>query len=286
VPWGLGRSSAALALGTVVAAVERIVREPLVLPDLVLKARSRLTAARHQRRLGEYADVEEVPAVGLARMLGVDAPTVRRTLDTSGFRRVHAELDAHRTAMPARRLGGAGGLEACYAIVRITRPRIVLETGVAHGYSSAVILQALQDNGHGRMFSVDLPAFRPGTAALTGDAVPERLRSRWELNLGSDRRVIPTLLSRAGPIDFFFYDSDTAYESMLGTWELVWPHLRPGAVLALNRIHTKRRPSRVCGEARLVPDHHPSAQMAWHARFTYAGRAKDILSWLVAQALA
>lgn len=164
--------------------------------------------------------------------------TILEAIDTDGFRRVLAELHAYETPAAARRMGGGAFLEALYAVVRLTRPAIVLETGVAHGYSSAVILQALGDNGHGRLSSVDLPMFRPGVVGYTGDAVPDRLRaSGWELQLGSDRRVLPSLLKWIGPVDFLFYDSDTAYEEMLHTWGLVWQHLRPGAVLAMNIVH-------------------------------------------------
>ncbi len=221
-----------------VGVLERVLRDPTVVPEVVRKVKARLAAGRHQRRIGEYADVVEAPIVGLAKVLGVETTAVRDAVDTDGFRQVLADLGAYQTPARAWRMGGAGFLEACYTIVRCTRPAVVLETGVAHGYSSAVILQALQDNGHGRLYSVDLPMFRPGTVSYTGGAVPGRLRSPgWELHVGSDRHVLPSLLKRTGPIDFFFYDSDTAYEGMLHTWELVWPHLRPGAVLIMNVVH-------------------------------------------------
>jgi len=221
-----------------VGVLERVVRDPTLLPEVLKKMRSRLTADRHQDRLAEYANFVETPVVGLSELLSVDSAATRKAVDTDGFRRVLAELHAYEAPAGAGRMGGAGFLEACYAIVRLARPAVVLETGVAHGYSSAAILQALQDNEHGRLYSVDLPMFRPGIVSYTGGAVPTRLRSeRWELNLGSDRRVLPALLKRIGPIDFFFYDSDTAYEGMRHTWELVWPHLRPGAVFIQNVVH-------------------------------------------------
>ena len=220
-----------------VGVLERVLRNPAVLPEVVRKAKSHLTAGKHQRRLVEYADIVEAPFVGLAKVLGVEPGTVREAIATDGFRQVLAELDAYQPPARARSMGGSAFLEACYAIVRLARPAAVLETGVARGYSSAVILQALEDNGHGKLYSVDLPMFRSGTVSSTGGAVPKRLRTtRWELHLGSDRQVLPGLLKRTGPIGFLFYDSDTAYEGMRRTWELVWPHLRPGAVLAMRTV--------------------------------------------------
>ncbi len=225
-------------LAQTIGVLERVLRNPALLPEVVRKAKYHLAAGRHQRRLVEYADMVEAPLVGLAKVLGVEPGTVRGAIATDRFRQVLAELDAYATPARAVQMGGAAFLEACYAIVRLTRPAVVLETGVARGFSSAVILQALEDNGHGKLYSVDLPMFRSGTVSYTGAAVPGRLRAtRWELHLGSDRQVLPMLLKHTGPIDFLFYDSDTAYDGMRRTWELVWPRLKPGAVLALNVVH-------------------------------------------------
>jgi len=44
-----------------------------------------------------------------------------------------------------------------YNLIRDTRPSIVVETGVASGVSTAYILQALEDNRKGKLYSIDLP---------------------------------------------------------------------------------------------------------------------------------
>jgi predicted O-methyltransferase YrrM len=220
------------------AVVERVIQDPSVLADVARKFRSRLTTDRHQRRLSQGAAAVELPVPGLARVLDLDPELIRACVQTPGFRRVLADLHTYEMPVSARHIGGGAFLEVCYAIARLARPTTVLETGVAHGFSTAAILQALEDNGHGRLYSVDLPMFRPGSVVHTGDAIPARLRGRrWELHLGSDRRVLPGLLRRIGPIDFLFYDSDTAYEAMWHTWTLVWPRLAPGAVMAMNIVH-------------------------------------------------
>lgn len=60
-----------------------------------------------------------------------------------------------------------------YAIIRTMRPLNVLEYGVCGGYSSTHILQALADNGKGKLTSFDVMDVRlPGP--------PEHLRDRWE----------------------------------------------------------------------------------------------------------
>jgi predicted O-methyltransferase YrrM len=44
-----------------------------------------------------------------------------------------------------------------YACRRLMEPELVADTGVAHGFSTAAILQALEDNQKGRLISIDLP---------------------------------------------------------------------------------------------------------------------------------
>ena len=43
-----------------------------------------------------------------------------------------------------------------YATVRILKPSIVVETGVASGVSTTLILQALSLNGKGQLYSIDI----------------------------------------------------------------------------------------------------------------------------------
>jgi hypothetical protein len=85
-----------------------------------------------------------------------------------------------------------------YSIVRIIKPDIVIETGAGPGGSSALILNALQRNNKGHLYSIDLPGYDsiiypkigrfynihvpPGYE--TGWLVPQELRSRWSLVRG------------------------------------------------------------------------------------------------------
>jgi hypothetical protein len=67
------------------------------------------------------------------------------------------------------------------AVVRLTRPMVVVETGVAMGLTCAVILAALDSNGDGQLYSVDLPALQSRPEEFVGSAVPDKLKSRWTL---------------------------------------------------------------------------------------------------------
>lgn len=54
-------------------------------------------------------------------------------------------------------LGGAGHYPLLYFLSRLRRPAVVVETGVAAGWSSVAILEALEANQGGTLYSSDFP---------------------------------------------------------------------------------------------------------------------------------
>lgn len=124
----------------------------------------------------------------------------------------------------------------CYACVRWLRPAVIVETGVAHGVTSAFILAALQANGGGRLHSVDLPPHDTGAAARVGAVVPEDVRARWRLHPGMAQRVLPRLLEELGRVDMFVHDSLHTYRNMRMELASVWPRLPPGGVILADDI--------------------------------------------------
>lgn len=177
-----------------------------------------------------------------------------------------AALDAHRleflgngtffaefnkTYLPKRhrRVNNPGWDEFMYVAIRAARPKVMVETGVFDGYSSAVILQALHDNGEGRLISIDLPA--TDTIAMSthrmpestlpagcspGWAIPDYLRDRHQLLLGDSKKVLPSLLADHPVIDIFFHDSLHTYEHMYFEYSTAWPKLREGGLLLSDDI--------------------------------------------------
>jgi len=120
-----------------------------------------------------------------------------------------------------------------YAAVRRLEPDCVVETGVAAGVSSFSILQALEDNERGTLYSIDLPNVTlnlPGSQQ-PGFIVPNRLRKRWKIILGDARRELPLLLENLKTIDIFHHDSLHTYDHMLFEYEIAWSHLKHGGML-------------------------------------------------------
>jgi predicted O-methyltransferase YrrM len=128
----------------------------------------------------------------------------------------------------------------CYLACRYLRPRVVVETGVAYGVTSTYILAALKDNAYGELHSVDLPPLAVGAAAHVGHFVPLELRSRWKLNLGPAKKLLPDILDRTKPIDLFVHDSLHTYFHMKCEFESALSALRPGGVLISDDIDGNR----------------------------------------------
>jgi predicted O-methyltransferase YrrM len=138
----------------------------------------------------------------------------------------------------ATRLEGDPNLAALvYALVRALRPRVVVETGVAKGITSAYILAALSDNGIGMLHSIDLPPTALVMAQLVGAAIPNNLRKQWTYYWGSARRLLPSVLRRAHPVSLFIHDSDHSYDNMRWELEQAWRVLEPGGCLVADDVN-------------------------------------------------
>jgi len=137
-----------------------------------------------------------------------------------------------------------------YALCRYLRPRVVVETGVGLGTSSLFILQALEDNGVGKLYSIDEPysVYQSDAGILIDESaycangdrpgmlVPNELRDRWTLLLGKSHELLPVLCERLCSLDFFFHDSEHNYRNMFQEYSIVWPHLRASGVLASHDV--------------------------------------------------
>jgi len=154
-------------------------------------------------------------------------------------------------------LGAIGYTEGVYlySVIRQLRPDVAVETGVANGFSTAFSLLALQRNGRGHLYSVDLPRevgrdYEEGTfyegegragipaGSESGWLIPAELRERWTLVAGRTQDELPPFLDRLGTVDFFMHDSEHSFECMWFEFNEAWPHLRPGGVLVSDDVNS------------------------------------------------
>lgn len=123
-----------------------------------------------------------------------------------------------------------------YGVARAMRPEIIVETGVATGVTSAHLLAALEDNGHGTLHSIDLPPTDMLAAGHVGAAIPDDLRSRWIYHWGASRRLLPGLLDDHQGRLMFVHDSDHSYANM--AWEIrsAWRAMSSGGVIVCDDV--------------------------------------------------
>ncbi|MBI4385976.1 MAG: class I SAM-dependent methyltransferase [Elusimicrobia bacterium] len=154
-------------------------------------------------------------------------------------------------------------LRTLYVLCRILRPAWVVETGVASGASSWVLLTALSKNGKGGLRSIDLPPsqWEPAKSAYKeidpvslpahrkpGWLVPEPLRGRWQLILGDAKAELPRLLEGLGRIELFYHDAEHTREAMLREFRAAWAHLASGGALTSDDVGWNTAFDEFCAE--------------------------------------
>ncbi len=132
---------------------------------------------------------------------------------------------------------------AWYALARLLRPTLIVETGVHDGLGSLLLLRALELAAHegadGRLVSFDV---NPAAGWLVG-ADP-----RWELRIESSRDGLATALTRSAPVGLFIHDSLHTYANERWELETVAPHLAPDGVLVSDNVHVTRALAECCDD--------------------------------------
>jgi hypothetical protein len=176
---------------------------------------------------------------------------------------LHAELLGAVSDLPSA--GAMMQAPLLYLLVRAGRPKQVVETGVSSGFSARLILEALQRNGEGRLWSIGIEKLGIGTIDAAARAtvqsrpvgwlVPERLRPRWQLRIGMSEDLLPRVLElEARPLDLFVHDSLHHYDRMTEEYNLAWPRLAPGGWLLSHDIHNNRAWPDLLAREHLVGD--------------------------------
>lgn len=137
----------------------------------------------------------------------------------------------------AFKLGGAGDINLLFDLVRLLGANKVIETGVAYGWSSLAILNAMELNNNGNLISVDMPYPKMGNEKSVGIVVPEYLKKRWSLIREPDRRgIIKAIKIAGGEIDLCHYDSDKNWWGRAYAFPLLWSALKHGGLFISDDI--------------------------------------------------
>ena len=140
-----------------------------------------------------------------------------------------------------------------YAVLRKIKPRILVETGVANGFSTSFILLALFHNNCGHLYSIDFPEIAnkkyeknifwegKGGAVIppekeSGWVIPDYLRNNWELIIGKSQEKLLPLLQKLKTIDFFFHDGEHSPQNMSFEFNESYKILNSGGILLSDEL--------------------------------------------------
>ena len=133
---------------------------------------------------------------------------------------------------PAYSMITSGGVEIevgewIYALVRMIKPTVVLETGTYHGLSASYIALALKANGKGKMSTIDPLIYE------------NRAQQTWE-QLGItdtiDFKCMRSLdYTPDAPIDFLFLDSEPQFR--FHEFARFFEFVSPGGIILIHDLH-------------------------------------------------
>lgn len=132
---------------------------------------------------------------------------------------------------------GGGNYALLYFVTRRLPAETVVETGVAAGFSSQAVLEALKANGGGKLYSSDFPLFRhEDPERWIGILVDDELKKNWELHITGDRKSLPEILKKAKKVDLFHFDSDKTVSGREFALSSVEPNLSPNSIVVMDDI--------------------------------------------------
>jgi predicted O-methyltransferase YrrM len=218
----------------------RILSKPHLIPTKIEEKRM---VAAYRRMISERTetinDAERLTFFAAASPRHQVAAMVTEAQQTTTYQRL---VDSRTTDTPENRIinSATTSLDDCvtmYVLVRVWKPQVMVETGVFYGALSAMIIHAMQRNGGGKLYSIDLPVEADELPdSMRGGLVSGSLRDHWELILGDSKIELPRLLARLGKIDAFNHDSLHTTDHMSWEYQTAWPVIKPGGVISSHDI--------------------------------------------------
>jgi hypothetical protein len=151
--------------------------------------------------------------------------------------RLKQRKDRKRTPFFGRRLGW-------YAIARVLKPKVIVETGIHDGLGSVLLLRALGRNGAegtpGQLISVDI---NPQSGWLVAD----RLRAKWQPVFGSTFDVLDDAV-RGLEVGMIVHDSQHTYECELFEFSTAVARAAPTVALVSDNAHATSALRDVCDD--------------------------------------
>jgi len=129
-----------------------------------------------------------------------------------------------------------GASRLLFSLTLFTEPEVILETGVANGFSSSYILQALKILNKGKLISLEYLYFPWHTKKGVGLAIPNELKEKQEIVASTLSDELIDVIDKTRPIDIFLHDSAHTYNHMLKEFRIAWPNIKKGGLLMADDV--------------------------------------------------
>ena len=133
-------------------------------------------------------------------------------------------------------MGGSSNIDLLFNLVVNHKPKIIVETGVAYGWSSLAFLLGLKSNNYGKLFSIDMPYPTLNNEKYVGCVIPENLKKNWELFRLPDLNGIPLVINKVTKVDICHYDSDKSYLGRKWAYPILWNSLNKNGIFISDDI--------------------------------------------------
>ena len=136
-----------------------------------------------------------------------------------------------------------------YLTIRALSPSVVLETGVANGVSSYYILNALNKNNKGTLYSVDIDS-------NVGGLLDGSDKHRWLLKIVDEENAgneFEKLVDSFNSIDIFIHDSDHSYKAQMREYRKAYGKIGDGGILASDDVDFSYAFVDFCSKTQIKP---------------------------------
>ncbi len=224
-----------MSLGSKLKSLGWYVRRPQFLPHLWYQVALKFKSNEEVHRNGATEWCEQVakPVKNVLKELGLSN---RFDKFEELFPDIYEEALNEQNDCPVE-MGGQGFLDLLYHIANQFKNPIIVETGVAYGWSSLIFLKSINNKPNTKLISIDLPYLQRNNDDFVGCVVPKHLRSKWILIRSSDRQALPSVLNDLSRLTICHYDSDKTYHGRMWAYPRLWNKLEEGGIFISDDIN-------------------------------------------------
>jgi len=146
-------------------------------------------------------------------------------INRSEIKPIRLKIKKNLSNVPIELRYASADCELLYFITRKFKPAIILETGVAIGYSTSYFLSAIKKNNLGKLYSSDFMYLGIKDSKNYIGYLPKKLKFNHDKLLfkDGDEFNIPKILNKLNKknIELFHYDSDKSYRAKEKSLKLI-----------------------------------------------------------------